>query len=207
MARRHRDRAAGLLHFLATDAAVPGEIRSIVEPLGYPADEFTDDDGWPHQLYIRDARRLVGETVVVERDLAAGRVPGDAIGLAGYNIDIREVSWVAAPIPRFPDLHDEVLVEGYLSVPVRPYGIPYRALLPRRDELENVLVSTCVSASAVAFASIRMEPNYLVLGHAAGTAAAAAARGSGRAHDVDVDRLRAELERAGQVLRVPSDVR
>jgi hypothetical protein len=82
--RRHRDWAAGLLHFLATDAAVPDPIRAIVEPLGYPADEFVDDDGWPHQL---------------------------------YNIDIREIAWVAAPIPRFPDLGEEVLVEGYLSVP------------------------------------------------------------------------------------------
>jgi hypothetical protein len=206
--RRHRDWAAGLLHFLATDAAVPDPIRAIVEPLGYPADEFVDDDGWPHQLYIRDARRLVGETVVTEADLATGRIPGDTVVLGGYNIDIREIAWVGAPIPRFPDLRDEVLVEGYLSVPVRPYGIPYRALRPRRDELTNLLVAICVSASAVAFASIRMEPTYLALGGAAGVAAATAARRhGGDVHAVDADRLRADLERAGQVLRAASVAR
>ena len=199
--REHQGWAAGLLHFLSSDPAVPGGIRALLEPYGYPADEFADRGGWPHQLYIRDARRLIGEHVLTEPDLIGGRVPGDTIAMAGYNIDIREVQWAAVPISRFPDLRDEVLVEGYLSVPVAPYGIPSRSLIPRRAELANLLVSTCVSASAVAFASIRMEPTYLALGHAAGSAAAAAARGGTDVQDVDVDRLRAALQDAGQVLR------
>ncbi len=200
IALEHRHWAQGLLHFLATDPVVPGEIHELLAPYGYPADEFTDDAGWPHQLYVREARRLQGEHVLTEADLLGGVIPADTIAMGGYNIDIREVHWVACPISRFPDVHDEVLVEGYRSVPVRPYGIPYRALLPRRAEVENLLVSTCLSASAVAFSSLRMEPQFMVAGHAAGVAAALAARGSGVVHDVDVASLRDRLAAGGQVL-------
>ncbi len=196
----HRDWAMGLLHFLATDPSVPAVIGDEVARYGYPADEFVDDGGWPHQLYVREARRLVGEHVLTEVDLLEGRVPADTIGMGGYNIDIREVQWVACPISRFPDVHQEVLVEGYLSVPVPPYGIPYRSLLPRRTEVENLLVSTCVSASAVAFASFRMEPQFMIAGHAAGVAAAQAARREVAVHDVDVGDVRRRLEAHGQVL-------
>ena len=199
----HRLWAQGLLHFLATDTAVPAVIAEEMVRYGYPADEFIDTGGWPHQLYVREARRLVGEHVLTERDLRDGRVPGDTVGLGGYNIDIREVQWVACPVSRFPDVHDEVLVEGYLSVPVAPYGIPYRSLLPRRTELENLLVSTCISASAVAFASFRMEPKFMIAGHAAGVAAAQAARRNVAVHAVDVDALRGRLELDGQILRPP----
>jgi hypothetical protein len=199
----HREWAQGLLHFLATDSSVPGIIADEVGRYGYPADEFADTDGWPHQLYVREARRLVGEHVLTESDVLEGRVPGDTVGLGGYNIDIREVQWVACPISRFPDIHEEVLVEGYVSVPVAPYGIPYRSLLPRRSEVENLLVSTCISASAVAFASFRMEPQHMIAGHAAGVAAALAARRNAAVHDVDPDDLRTRLQAGGQILRPP----
>ena len=202
IAAEHREWAAGLLHFLATDGAVPGEIAAVLEPYGYPADEFTDTAGWPHQLYVREARRMVGEHVLSEADLLGGRIPGDTVGLAGYNIDIREVQWVACPISRFPDVHQEVLVEGYLSVPVAPYGIPYRSLLPPRTEATNLLVCGAVSASSVAFASFRMEPQFMIAGHAAGTAAAQATRRGIGVHEVDVAALRADLAAAGQLLAV-----
>ena len=200
VALEHRHWAQGLLHFLSSDPAVPASIHDLLGPYGYPGDEFTDDDGWPHQLYIREARRLEGEHVLTEADLLGGVVPADTVAMGGYNIDIREVQWVACPISRFPDLHQEALVEGYLSVPVPAYGIPYRALLPRRDDVENLLVSTCMSASAVAFSSLRMEPQYMVAGHAAGVAAAMAARRSVAAHDVEVAALRTRLADTGQVL-------
>ena len=196
----HRDWAQGLLHFLARDPVVPAVIQDEIARYRYPRDEFVDGDGWPHQLYVREARRLVGEHVLTEDDLVTGRVPGDSIGLGGYNIDIREVQWVACPISRFPDIHREVLVEGYLSVPVPPYGVPYRSLLPRRAEVENLLVSTCISASAVAFASFRMEPQFMIAGHAAGVAAAQAARRGVAVHEVDVDAVRRRLGEQGQVL-------
>ncbi len=198
--REHRYWAQGLLHFLVTDGSVPGVIADEVARYGYPRDEFTDSGGWPHQLYVREARRLQGEHVLTEADLLGGRVPGDTIGMGGYNIDIREVQWVGCPISRFPDVLTEVLVEGYLSVPVPPYGIPYRSLLPHRSEVENLLVSTCISASSVAFASFRMEPQFMIAGHAAGVAAAAASRRGVAVQEVDVDALRERLRRQGQVM-------
>ena len=200
IAEAHRTWTHGLLWFLAHDAVVPARIRDEVGAFGLPADEFVDTGHWPHQLYVREAARMVGEHVLTEHDLRSGRIPEDAIGLGGYNIDIREVQWVAAPIYRFPDVFPEVMVEGYLSVPVPPYGIPYRSLLPRRDECENLVVPVCISASHVAFSSFRMEPQYMIAGESAGVAAAMAARAGSAVHDVPIDRLMSRLRTRGQVL-------
>jgi hypothetical protein len=196
----HRTWAAGLLHFLAYDPVVPAVYQDGIAGYGYPRDEFADADGWPHQLYVREGRRLQGDAVLTQADLERGVVPGDAVALGGYNIDIREAQWVACPVPRFPRVHQEVLLEGYHSSPVRAYGIPYRALLPRRTEVANLLVSTCLSSSAVAFASLRMEPQFMLAGHAAGVAAAMATRIGGSVHDVDDHALRTRLRKEGQVL-------
>lgn len=200
IAEEHRTWTQGLLYLLATDAAVPTRIREEVGTFGWPADEFADTDHFPHQLYVREAARMLGEQVLTEHDLRSERMPADAIGLGGYNIDIREVQWVAAPIYRFPDVHPEVMVEGYLSVAVPPYGIPYRSLLPRREACENLLVSTCISASHVAFSSFRMEAQYMIAGESAGVAAAMAARDRRPVHDVAIDALQARLRRRGQLL-------
>lgn len=145
---------------------------------------------------------MLGEYVLTQHDLQADRSQRvtDTVGMGGYNIDIREVQWVAAPISRFPDVFDEVLTEGYLSVPVPPYPLPYRVLLPRRDECANLLVSTCVSASHIAFASFRMEPQFMIAGHAAGVAAALAVESDSAVHDVDIGRLQAILRTQGQIL-------
>ena len=201
IAEEHRSWAHGLVWFLQHEPIVPARIRDEVGAFGLPADEFADTGHWPHQLYVREAARMLGEHVLTEHDLRSERIPEDAIGLGGYNVDIREVQWVAAPIYRFPDVFPEVMVEGYLSVPVPPYGIPYRSLLPRRAECENLLVSVCISASHVAFSSFRMEPQYMIAGEAAGVAAAMAARAGSAVHDVPVNRLTARLRSRGQLLR------
>ena len=206
IADAHLRWAQGLLYFLGNDASVPADLRRQMARLGLPADEFAANGGWPPQLYVREARRMMGAHVLTERDV---RTPGrdtatDAIGWGGYNIDIREVQWVAAPVSRFPDVTDEVLTEGYLSVPVDPYPIPYRTLLPRREQCRNLLVPTCMSASHVAFASLRMEPQYLIAGQAAGTAAALSADSGRDLHDVDTDRLRHLLRSGGQVVDPPA---
>ncbi|MDQ2689098.1 MAG: FAD-dependent oxidoreductase, partial [Chloroflexota bacterium] len=202
IAEAHRSWAHGLIHLLQTDAAVPARIRDELAAFGLPADEFTDTAGWPHQLYVREAARMLGEHVLTEHDLRSGVTAPDAIGMGGYNVDIREVQWVAAPIYRFPDIHDEVMVEGYLSAPVPPYTIPYRALLPRRSECANLLVPVCISASHVAFSSFRMEPQYMIAGESAGVAAAMAARSGLDAHDVPIGELQSRLRRRGQILTV-----
>jgi len=204
VAADHRDWALGLLYFLTHDRAVPRAIRDKLGRYGLPRDEFVATDGWPHQLYVREARRLQGEYVLTQDDLMTSPHKPDSIGLGGYNIDIREVQWVVCPVSRFPDVFDEVLVEGYLSVPVEPYQIPYRALLPRQDECINLLVSTCVSASHVAFSSFRLEPQYMIAGQAAGVAAALASRdGTGAVHDVDIEALQTALRAEGVLLDLP----
>jgi FAD dependent oxidoreductase len=161
--------------------------------------EFADTDGWPHQLYVREARRLLGEHVLTEHDLVAARRHDDVVALGSYNIDIREVERTWRLLPEFVPA-PAVFNEGYLSVPVPPYPIPYRCLTPRREEADDLLVAVCVSASHVAFSSLRMEPTYMLLGHAAGLAAAQAARRGVAVQDVDVDALQRSLLDQGQVL-------
>ncbi len=198
----HRRWAHGLLWFLGNDEDVPASVRAEMSTMGLPADEFADNGHWPTALYVRDARRLQGEYVLTEHDLLGTDRPtiDDAIGMGGYNIDIREVQWAEVPIYRFPDVFPEAMTEGYVSVPVAPYPIPYRVLLPRRDECTNLLVSTCVSSSHVAFASFRMESQFMIAGQAAGTAVAIARATGVGPHDVPVDRLQQELRRDGAVL-------
>ena len=190
----------GLMYCLANDPGVPAHIREEMGRWGLCADEFADTGHWPHQLYVREARRMQGEYVLTQHDLEAGRDHYDAVGMGSYNIDLREVQRTWLRVPRYPRMAAETFNEGYLSVPVPPYQIPYRALLPRYDECDNLLVSVCLSASHVAFASIRMEPQYMLLGHAAGVAAALAARGDGCVHRVGIGELQRRLLAQGQVL-------
>lgn len=198
--RHHLHHAQDFLWFLTNDPGVPGPIRREMQTWGLPADEFADTDHLPHQLYVREARRMVSDRILVEQDLRTGRIPGDVIALGSYHLDIREVQRAWRWVHEHPDPIAMVVTEGYLSVPVPVYGIGYSALAPRREECENLLVAVCVSASHVAFSSLRMEPQYQMLGQAAGVAAAAAARSGRRVQDVDVRAVQAELLDAGAVL-------
>jgi hypothetical protein len=166
---------------------------------GLCADEFVDTDGWPHQLYVREGRRMVGEHVLVERELLDGVRPHDTVALGSYNIDIREVERTWRGLPEYIR-EDAVFNEGYVSVAVPPYGVPYRSLHPQREQATNLLVPVCLSASAVAFGSVRMEPTLMLLGHACGHAAAQAARRGVAVQDVDVRELQDALRERGQVL-------
>ena len=169
------------------------------EGWGLCPDEFTDTGGWPHQLYVREGRRLVGAYVLTEHDLVQARPHDDVVALGSYNIDIREVVRTWRLLPEYVPT-PAVFNEGYLSVPVPPYPIPYRCLTPRREDATDLLVPVGLSASHVAFASVRMEPTWMMLGHAAGAAAAQAARRGVAVQDVDVTRLQADLRDQGQVL-------
>jgi hypothetical protein len=142
---------------------------------------------------------MLGEYVLREDDLVLARAQPDTVGLGSYNIDIREVERTWRFLPEYVPTA-AVFNEGYLSVPVPPYPIPYRSLTPRRQDCGNLLVPVCLSASHVAFGSVRMEPTLMVLGHAAGAAAAQAARREVAVQDVDLTALRASLLDGGQVL-------
>src|SRR4051812_13360959 len=158
------------------------------EGWGLCRDEFTDTGGWPHQLYVRDARRMVGEYVLTEHDLVEPRPHDDVVAFGSYNIDIREVERTWRYLPEFTRT-PAVFNDGYLSVGVPPYPIPYRSLIPKREDATDLLVPICLSASHVAFASVRMEPTLMLLGEAAGAAAAQAARREIAVQDVDVQEL------------------
>jgi hypothetical protein len=190
----------GLLYFMGNDPSVPADIRAEIKRWGLARDEFTDTGGWPHQLYVREARRMRGEYVMTQHDLETRRTKYDSIGMGGYNMDVREVQWVAHTVYRFPIPTEEVLMEGYITVPVEPYEIPYRSLLPRMDEADNLLVTSSVSASHMAYSSLRMEPQYMIMGHAAGLASAAAVASKVAAHKVDLGRLQGRLREQGQIL-------
>jgi hypothetical protein len=197
--RRHLRHAQGLLHYLGHDERVPAHIRAEVARWGPCADEFADTGGWPHQLYVRDGRRMLGAHVLREQDLLDARPQPDAVALGSYNIDIREVERTWRYLPEYVRT-PAAFNEGYLSVAVPPYAIPYRCLTPSREHCDDLLVPVCLSASHVAFGSVRMEPTLMALGEAAGVAAAQAARRGVAVQDVDVGALQDALRDGGQVL-------
>lgn len=200
--RHHIAHTQGFLHFLSHDPEVPPAIRRELSRWGLPRGEFADTGHLPHQLYVREARRMVGERVLTEHDLLGGVMPSDTVALGSYHIDIREVQRVWRWVYEHPEPIGTVFTEGYLSVPVPVYGIPYASLLPERQDAANLLVPVCLSASAVAFASVRMEPQYMMLGQAAGTAAAMAASAGAAVQDVPTGELQDALRSGGQILTV-----
>lgn len=207
LAETHRRNSAGLFHFLATDSAVPDTIRSEIAGYGLCADEFTDNGNWPWLLYVREGRRMVGAYVLTQADLSTDRYKDDIIGIGSYRIDSHLVS-------RWVDGSGRLLGEGTISAPYTDYAIPYRAITPRQSEVTNLLVPVAASATHVAQSSLRMEPHYMLMGEAAGEAAAMAIRrGRGSVNginastdvqSVDVSKLQARLRAHGSDLVVPS---
>jgi hypothetical protein len=189
----HKNYVAGFLYFLANDAQVPESLRAEMNRWGLAKDEFTDTANWPRQLYIREARRMVGEYVMTQKDVQTELSKPDPIGMGSYNSDSHNVE-------RIVDEAGFVRNEGDMQVAVKPYQIPYRVMLPKRGEARNLLVTAAFSASHVAYSSIRMEPQYMIIGQAAGVAAALAI-GSGKAvQEIDSGQLTATLRRQGAVM-------
>jgi hypothetical protein len=196
----HRDYTLGLAWFLKTDPSVPEHVRDYMKTFGLCRDEYVDNDHFPHQLYIRVGRRMKGEYFLTQHDLMEDTVKYDAIGMGSYNIDVREVQRNYVPISRFPDMKYEVYNEGYLSIPVAQYEIPYRSLTPRFNECRNLLVSVCVSGSALAIASVRMEPQYMIMGESAGIAAAMSVQADRAVQLIDIYTLQEKLRTRNQIL-------
>ncbi len=178
----HVDYVQGFLYFLQNDPRVPKALHDDIATLGLCKDEFTDTANWPHQLYVREARRMIGEYVMSQRDIQTELTKPDAIGMGSYNSDSHNVQRI---------VNDEGFVEneGDMQVPVTPYQIPYRVMLPKRAQATNLLVPVCFSATHVAYSTLRMEPQYMIIGHAAGVAAAMAVKRDAALQDVAVAQL------------------
>jgi hypothetical protein len=190
--REHELYTKGLLYFLANDPRMPASIRDAMNAWGLAKDEFTDNGNWPYQLYVREGRRMIGDFVMTQKDLQTELTKPDAIAMGSYNSDSHNVQ-------RFVQPDGSVQNEGNMEVRVEPYQIPYRVLLPRRTEAANLLVPVPFSASHVVYSSMRMEPQYMMIGQAAGVAAALALRAGVGVHDVDVAELRRVLKSQGMV--------
>jgi hypothetical protein len=197
----HKDYTAGLFYFLSNDPQVPQPLRSEMSRWGLCPNEFTDSDHWPRQLYIREDRRMVGEYVMIQKDLQTDLTKPDPIGMGSYNSDSHNVERIVER----SSAGSFVRNEGDMQVAVKPYQIPYRILLPKRAEVTNLLVPVAFSASHVAYSSVRMEPQYMILGQAAGVAATMAVEGNKTVQDVDSTALTTRLRTQGVVLEyVPS---
>ena len=195
----HEDYVKGFYYFLANDPRVPASLREEVRQWGLPKDEYQDTGNWPHQLYVREARRMIGEYVVIQKDLQTDRTKPDVIGMGSYNSDSHNVQ-------RFVNPRGFVENEGDMQVPVQPYQMPYRMMLPKAAEAENVLVPVCFSASHVAYSSLRMEPQYMIIGHAAGVAAALALKNNVPVQKVSVPELQGILKKEAAVFEyTPTD--
>lgn len=185
--------------FLASDPRVPKPLQDEINTWGRAKDEFQDSDGWPNQLYIREGRRMIGMYVMKQSDLQTNRTKQDAIAMGSYNSDSHNIQRVAMP-------DGSVRNEGDVQVPVKPYEIAFGTILPKKDQSDNLLVPVCLSASHVAYSSVRMEPQYMMLGQAAGVTAALATRGNTPVQDVSVNELQKKLRGQNAILHIEQEV-
>ena len=198
--RDHEDYQKGLMWTLANHPRVPESIRREMADWGLPKDEFVDNGNWPHQLYIREARRMVSDYVVSELDCRRVRIAEDSVGLGSYNMDSHNVR-------RFVTAEGFVQNEGDIQVsPGGPYLVSYRAIIPAHDQVGNLSVPVCLSSTHIAYGSIRMEPVFMILGQSAATAAVLAMESNVDLQSLPFASLRERLLKDGQVLDLPPNV-
>ena len=163
-------------------------------------DEFTDNGNWPHQIYVREARRMVGKYVMTENELLQKRPTPESVGMGSYTIDSHNIQ-------RYVDENGHVQNEGDVGVPLpQPYEISYGSLVPKADEIQNLVVPVAVSASHIAFGSIRMEPVFMILGQSAATAAVMAMDEGISVQELPYSSLRTKLLEDGQVLTLADKI-
>jgi hypothetical protein len=196
--QEHIQYEQGWLYFIANDPRVPAGVRTEFARWGLAKDEFTDTANWPHQIYVREARRMIGRYVMTENELLKRRPTPEPVGMGSYGIDSHNIQRYITP-------EGYVQNEGDIGVSTNgPYQISYGSLVPQRGQAANLLVPVCVSSSHIAYGSIRMEPVFMILGQSAATAAALAIDGQTAVQDVSYDKLRARLLADGQVLETPA---
>jgi hypothetical protein len=192
--KEHITYQKGLLYFMVTDRRLPASVRSTMNQWGFAKDEFTDNANWPYNIYVREARRMIGEYVMTESDVLGKRKIARSIGMGSYTMDSHNVQRYVTP-------EGYVQNEGDLGVePDRPYQVDLGAILPQKDQCKNLLVPVCVSSSHIAFGSIRMEPVFMILGQSAATLASMAIEKKVNIYEIQYNDLRARLLKDGQVL-------
>jgi len=206
--RDHERYTVGLFRFLATDPRVPEALRTEAAQWGLRRSAFPATNGWPHQLYLRQGRRMLGTHVITQHDLEGRVSVDDVIGLGSYKVDLYHARRYATA--------NGIAVEGKVFTTLGTpgerkaqdnngshiYAIPYRALTPRVGSIDNLLVPVCLSSSNVAMSSIRMEPVWMLIGEAAGRAAAQVVTQDCAVQAIEVKRLQAHLRECGQVLEI-----
>ncbi|MEO4052086.1 FAD-dependent oxidoreductase [Solibacillus sp. CAU 1738] len=182
----------GLLYFLGNDELVPENIRNEVSQWGLPKDEFVLTNHWPHQLYIREARRMISDYVMTDKNCLQFEEVQDSVGLASFHMDSHNVRRVV--------IDGRVVNEGDVQVPIPPFAISYQSIRPKKTQCSNLLVPVCLSSSHIAYGSIRMEPVFMILGQSAGIAATIAIQRDLAVQDITYNNLKEELISAGQIL-------
>ncbi|WP_425504310.1 FAD-dependent oxidoreductase [Rhabdobacter roseus] len=185
--KEHELYQKGLMYFLANDPRVPQDVRTEMQKWGLPKDEFKDNGGWPHQIYVREARRMIGHEVMTEHETLSKRPVAQSVGMGSYTLDAHNAQ-------RYVKEDGFVQNEGDIGVSAKvPYRISYGSLIPKKEECQNLLVPVCLSASHIAFGSIRMEPVFMILGQSAAAAAVQAIDANQAVQDIDYGTLRAQL--------------
>ena len=192
--REHVQYQQGWLYFIANDPRVPAEVRTEMAQWGLAKDEFKGSGNWPHQMYIREARRMTGQYVMTENELLKKRATPESVGMGSYGMDSHNIQRYITP-------EGYVQNEGDIGVSTNgPYQISYGSIVPKRGQVKNLLVPVCLSSSHIAYGSIRMEPVFMILGQSAATAAVMAIDKGLAVQDVSYAELKARLEKDGQVL-------
>ena len=187
----------GLLYFLANDPQVPEKLKERVNRFGLDPKEFKKTGHWPHQLYVREGRRMLSDYVMTQANCESIRTVDDSIGLASYPMDSHSCQRVVVKEKGVFTVRNEGNT-GYKCP--KPYPIAYRSIVPKKEECNNLLVPLCLSASHVAYGSIRMEPVFMIMGQSAGVAASLAMGADVSVQDIDMDKLRQHLVTENQVL-------
>jgi FAD dependent oxidoreductase len=198
IAKEHENYQKGLLYFIATDLRVPEKTREEMNKWGYAKDEFLDNGGFPHQLYVREARRMIGSFVMTEKEIMDEQEIPNAIGMGSYNLDSHNAQ-------RYVTEKGHVENEGDIGIkPPAPYKIPLGAIVPKEDECSNLIVPVCVSSTHIVYGSIRMEPVFMKLSESAAQIACLAIDSKKAVQKVDYPTLQKLLLQAGQVLENPT---
>jgi len=192
--QRHKDYQQGLMWTLAYHPRIPEEVRAVVSKWGLCKDEFETNQGWSGQLYVREARRMVSDYVMNQKNCEKIEIVDDAVGLGAYGMDSHHIQ-------RYVDANGHVKNEGNVEAGVSsPFPVSYQSIVPKKSEVQNLFVPVCLSASHIAFGSIRMEPVFMVLGQSSAIAASLAIDKKINAQAIEYKTLKPLLLQFGQRL-------